>query len=463
MDRSGGSDVLSLMAAAADAAALDAGRSALLADLDAVFVPRGTWQHADPGRELAGRFGATGARSVLAELGVLQSTLVGRACEAVWSGAADVVMVVGGEAAYSAKRAGAENRPLPGAAGDGNPPDEVLRPSGDIVSALEIRRQFWTPAHQYALIERALGRTPDELDAAWSAFATVAAANPDAWWPEAVEPAALEWGSATNPPVAHPYGRRHCSQMNVDQAGALLVVSAERARALGLPEDRWIFPALVGESNVMVPVPNRVDPARSPGFAELGRAVQRITGLEPAAAGAVDLYSCFPAAVEVQRRELGLSTDRTLTVTGGMSFAGGPFNNYVLQSTAKMAEVLRSGRAEHGMVTAISGMITKQGLIWLGTAPAAGGFAYVDVSADVEAITERARVCEAPDEVDGLARVVSSTVVAGPEPTAWVLAELPDGSRTLATSVEPEVVARWSRPEPPVGDVHVRGDRFAPA
>lgn len=462
-DRAGTTpDVRLLMEAAAQAAAADAGRPDLLGRLDLVLVPRGTWQLADPGRRLAERFGAP-ARTLLAELGVLQTTLFARAVAAVAAGDADCTLVVGGEAAYSAKRGGAENRPLPGAGGEGDPPDEVIRPHGDIVSRLEIQRLFWTPAHQYALIERSLGRSPDELDRAWAACSVIAAGNPSAWRQDAVTPASLAWGSATNPPVAFPYGRRHCSQMNVDQAGAVLVLSVERARALGLPEDGWIFPHVVAESNLMVPLPQRAEPGRSPAFAALGAALREATGLDPAAVDAVDLYSCFPAAVEVQRRELALPEGRPLTVTGGMSFAGGPFNNYVLQSTARMVEVLRTSSARTGLVTAISGMITKQGLMLLADEPRDAGCEVLDVSDAAERATARTEIVAEPDAVESTGRVVTSTVVAGAEPVAWALVDLPDGRRTLVSSTAPDVVAAWSLAEAPRGPVEVRGAAFAPA
>ena len=66
----------------------------------------------------------------------------------------------------------------------------------------------------------------------------------------------------------------------------------------------------------------------------------------------VDLYSCFPSAVQIGATELGLGLDRQLTVTGGLTFAGGPLNNYVMHSIATMVGVLRErsrrGRAVLG-------------------------------------------------------------------------------------------------------------------
>ncbi|PRC57485.1 acetyl-CoA acetyltransferase, partial [Mycobacterium sp. ITM-2017-0098] len=57
----------------------------------------------------------------------------------------------------------------------------------------------------------------------------------------------------------------------------------------------------------------------------------------------IDVYSCFPSAVQVAAKGLGLPVgdpERPLTVTGGLTFAGGPWNNYVTHSIATMAEQL---------------------------------------------------------------------------------------------------------------------------
>ena len=61
-----------------------------------------------------------------------------------------------------------------------------------------------------------------------------------------------------------------------------------------------------------------------------------------------DLYSCFPSAVQVAMRALGIADDdaRPLTVTGGLGFAGGPVNNYPTHAIARMVEVLRGDPGE---------------------------------------------------------------------------------------------------------------------
>jgi hypothetical protein len=60
---------------------------------------------------------------------------------------------------------------------------------------------------------------------------------------------------------------------------------------------------------------------------------------------------CFPSAVRVQVRELGIDLRRPPTLTGGMAFAGGPLNNFVFQALVTMARVLRADPGSVGLPT----------------------------------------------------------------------------------------------------------------
>src|SRR4029077_19523522 len=106
-------------------------------------------------------------------------------------------------------------------------------------------------------------------------------------------------------------------------------------------------------------VSNRDDLGGSPGMRIAGRRALELANVDADDLAHVDLYSCFPSAVEISAHELGLGTDRPLTVTGGLSFAGGPWNNYVMHSIATMAERLREAPGARGLVTANGGFITK--------------------------------------------------------------------------------------------------------
>ena len=57
---------------------------------------------------------------------------------------------------------------------------------------------------------------------------------------------------------------------------------------------------------------------------------------------------------------LNLGSEDVKTVTGGMPFAGGPLNNYMIHSTVKMLSEIRNNHSNIGLVTGVSGMMTKQ-------------------------------------------------------------------------------------------------------
>ena len=159
-----------------------------------------------------------------------------------------------------------------------------------------------------------------------------------------------------------------------------------------------------------------------------------------------ELYSCFPAAVRVQLRELGIADQRPFSVTGGMTFAGGPLNHFVLQALVRMAHLLRSEAGSTGLVTAVSGVLSKQGVSLWSSEPGAAPFAHDDVS---EATARETSAAEFADPPEGPARVASYTVVyqdGVPRRLAWI-ADLEDGRRTLASSEEPALVATATREE----------------
>ncbi len=107
-------------------------------------------------------------------------------------------------------------------------------------------------------------------------------------------------------------------------------------------------------------------------MAVLGRAAEDRLGLPLCDMPLAEVYSCFPAAVRVQQRELGLDPAGTPTLSGGMTFAGGPFNHYVLQSTVALGRRLRAEPGELGLVTTVSGMLSKPGLAVWSAAPPPG-------------------------------------------------------------------------------------------
>jgi len=435
-----GMEACALMVAACEAAGVDAGAPALLARAGLVVVPRGTWAYGDAGRLVASAVGAGTARTVSGEFGVLQTTLVERAASAIQRGDVDVALVVGGEAKWRDLRAAIAGTTAP-ATEQHATADEVLAPKGALLSEQEIEARLVTAVGQYALIEHARRHADGatvagharEVAGLWERFNRVAQGNPDAWNRTPMSADEIATPGPRNRPLATPYLKWHNSQWNVDQAACLILCSAGTAAAAGVPEDRWVWPHAIAWSDHMVAVSERKEVHRAPGFRLAGRAALGAAGIGIDDVAHLDLYSCFPIAVRTQALELGLE-GRELTVTGGMTFAGGPLNNYVLQSTAKMASVLRADAGAFGMVTAISAMITKQGVSLWSCRPPARGFAAIDVTEATAAATPTVQVGAGGA---GVATVVTYTVVHdgdGRPAQAVVVAETADGTRAIATS-----------------------------
>ncbi|MCU0267593.1 MAG: hypothetical protein MUF83_02990 [Acidimicrobiales bacterium] len=454
-------DAVGLMERALVAAADDAGAPGLLGRIGWIAVPNGIWACTDPGRVLAERVGSPGARTVLAEIGVLQQTLLSRACTAIAAGEVDVAVVVGGEAKARAVAAARQGVPVLEEAGPIRPPDEFWQPATDILTDMEIERDLAVPAHQYALVESALahaaGESPgahrDRVAALWAAFARVAAHNPDAWDRAGWSADEIGRPGPGNRLVAFPYTKRLCSQWNVDQAAAVVLCSLERARAAGVPEERRVFPLAAGESNHMLALPARGDLHRWPAFGLAARAVLDAAGFGLDDVAHLDLYSCFPAAVQIQARELGLPLDRPgdrpLTVTGGMTFAGGPLNNYVVQALVALVRRLRDDAGSIGLSTSVSGMLTKPGIGLWSSSPPAGAFRCVEVTAAAADATPARPL--APDAT-GPASIVGATVLpAGGEPARVVaIVERADGARSVAVCDDADL-ARTATHDDPVG------------
>lgn len=461
---------IELMIAALQHAAADAGSRELLTRASSIRVPRGFWDYPDPGQIIAERFGATAARTQVAEIGVLQTTLFGHAAQAIASGEDEVVLVAGGEAKYRALRGQLTGVSTPLTLQVGVEPDSVLRPEREIWSPLEADLGLMMPVTQYSIMETALRHAEGlgieehrrEVARLWAEFSRVAADNPRAWNREPVSADDIGGARGSNRMLAFPYTKLHNSQWNVDQAAGLIVCSVAAARAAGVPESQWIFPLAVADSNHMVPLSERAELHRSHGFRIAGQRALEIAGLGIEAVAHLELYSCFPVAVRVQARELGVPPGRRLTVTGGMAFAGGPLNNFVLQALVRMAEILRAAHGSTGMVTAVSGMLTKQGVSVWSSQPPAEPFRFVDVTREVARET---KTVEVVSEYEGPASVAAYTVLYdGATPSrAVMICDLPDGRRTFGVTTDRQLAATMTEQEFCGRSVRIAMDRAVSA
>ena len=438
---------IDLMLEAVRAAGADCGVPALLAQVGSIAVPRGRWRYRNPSGEIAGAIGATGATTIVSSVGVLQQTLIANACAGIAEGKIDSALVTGSDAGYRILRA-----KLAGTRADErdqeDEPDVRLEPKAELRHPAEVAAGLKMPVGLYAMLESArraasglsVDAHRDRLAARYARFAEIAAANPDGWTRTPLDAATIRDDGPRNPMQAFPYTRAHCSTWNVDQAAALLFCSAERAETLGIDRSRWVFPVASAESNHMVSLSARADLIRSPGADATARAVLEAGGMAASDIDLIELYSCFPIAVDTFADALGLPPDHDMTITGSMAFAGGPYNNYFFQATARAAQLLRAGAGRTALLSCVSGILTKQAFALWSIKPPRNGFVSRDVSTEVAAAAAELPVVS---DYTGGGRIAGCTVLhaRGERPRAVALIDTDDGARALVVSEANLIIA----------------------
>lgn len=481
-DPADGVEAVELMALAVEAALADAGSARTAAGLRRriawIGVPEGTWGYRDPGRLLASRLGLApvdAVHTVLADVGVVQQDLLTAAAARIAAGELDVAVVVGGEAKYRQLRGAITGVDVPETSQpEGVEPDERWQPASLAVLDLEIIRNTVTPVAAYALIERAIGHALGEVDgrtedehrvrvaALWASFAAVAAANERAWDRSGPSAPEIRDAGPGNRMISFPYTKRLSAQWNVDQAAAIVLCSAAVADEIGVARDRWVFSHASTVSNHALSVTQRRAIHRSTG-AEVGAPrVLELAGIAADQLGPIDIYSCFPSAVQLLAGALGLPLDdpaRPLTVTGGLTFGGGPLNNYVLQAMVPLVEQLRQDPSRPGLSSSVSGFLVKQAFgIWQ-AAPPIAGFRHEDVTVEVAERTDEVAVVDTTGStVTGTIATATVDVVDGEPFRAVALVDLPDGTRTIAGSIDGDLAAALVAADPIGWPVHVAAD-----
>jgi acetyl-CoA C-acetyltransferase len=175
-----------------------------------------------------------------------------------------------------------------------------------------------------------------------------------------------------------------------------------------------------------------------------GRCLE-LAGLSPADLNHREVYSCFPSAVQVAAQEIGLDPNSVLSVTGGNTFGGGPMNNVVMHSIARMAEVLRDEPGSKGLVTANGGFLTKHSFGVYSTEPPESPFSYANPQAEIDALPKRQAVLD----VSGDVSIEAYTVMyEGDQPAVgYAACLLPDGRRTWGRVIDREATLEMTEEE----------------
>jgi acetyl-CoA C-acetyltransferase len=446
-----------LIAAAARRADADAGaRTSILTAVDTVAVVQiVSWRYPDPGRVVASRLAIEPARSIVTTVGgnspqMLLNHLAGE----VQAGRVRAALLCGGEAVDARWRARREKVWLPWPEAPPGQPDHVLGDDRPGNHPAELAAGLQEPIAAYPLFESAIRAATGEsiaehqerVSELWARFSDVASTNPNAWSREPRTAAEIRTVTPANRMIGFPYPKLMNSRINVDQAAALLLCSVEAARELGVPADRWVFPLSGTRATDHYWISTRDALPTSPAIRFAGRRALELAEVNVDDVAHIDLYSCFPSAVQIAAAELGLATDRPLTVTGGLGFAGGPANNYVTHSIATMVGRLRESGESVGLCTAVGWYLTKHAVGVYSTRPPVDGFRHDDVQQQVDATPAR----DLAERYDGAVTIEAYTVMHDRDgtPSHAIAAGLtPDGRRTWAAAHDQATAAAMTEAE----------------
>ncbi len=436
-----------------------------------------SWHYANPGEAVATALGIEPAETVLTTTGGNNpQSLVNATALAIGRGELDVAVLVGADCVYTqtASRRHPDRPVLPWTVQ--LPDTPIPLPFGNDrrgTTDAEEERGLDLPIHVFPLFENALraraGRGLDEhrryIGDLWSRFSKVAADNPHAWLREFRTTDEVVTATDDNRMIAYPYTKLLTANMQVDQGAALILCSAAAAEAAGVPSDRWVFPLAGADADDHWFLSHRLDFHSSPAIRLAGASSLSLAGLGIEEIAHLDLYSCFPSAVEIAAAELGLPDDdpaRPLTLTGGLTFGGGPGNNYGTHAVATMVDALRSDPDSFGLVTGLGWYLTKHSVGIYGTRPGgerisgsgsgaatngsvpegavierAGGFAWADAQPAVQSLPQ----CSSDADAEGDVTVETYSVSygRGGEPEGAVLAcRTPEGRRAWANVTDPD-------------------------
>lgn len=474
---------LTLIETAARAAAADAGLAeGALGGLDGIGVvgftidaegalaelpvPRMT----NPPAALARVLGADPDWAVYTRMGGNSpQQLINIAGDRIAAGQSDFVLAVGAEFLGSLRRRLAGNLPFDGYGDEEASPPERIGDARPGATTREVLHGLAMPVNAYPLFENALrardGRALAEhqrrLGALFAPFTRVAAANPYAWFPTERSAEELVEVTPNNRMIGFPYPKYLNAIMQVDQSAGVLIASAAKARALGVPEDRWVFLHGCADASDLWNLLERQNYHSSPAMRLTGARALAMAGIGADELTFIDLYSCFPSAVEIGAEALGLALDdpRGFTVTGGLPYFGGPGNNYAMHSVATMMVRLRDRPGAWGLATANGWYLTKQSTGVYSTRRPEGRFDRQDprvIQAEIDAMDHPPIV----DHPEGPARIETYTVVHGrtgyrmgvvigrDEAGRRFVANTPDDEATLRAMEASEQVGRPGRVGP---------------
>ena len=238
-----------------------------------------------------------------------------------------------------------------------------------ILSMYEIRHGIVSMPIAYGLMENArrariglngadYARTMAQL---WSEFSEISLTRDHAQFARQWSADELLGEELGNYRLNDPYRRWMVAQDAVDLGAAVIITTAGYAKELGIAEDKMIY--LHSGADASAPlISEQTDLSRSAAMEWALESALNLAETEASELGPIDIYSCFPIAVSFAIDALE-QTDRLLssyTLTGGLSFFGGPGNGYSTHAIAAIVDALRSDGSKPGLISANGGVISKE-------------------------------------------------------------------------------------------------------
>ncbi len=319
-------------------------------------------------RSLGNRLNATAHDHLYGPVGGnTPQMLVNRMADEIAQGTRDVVLIGGVEAQRSQARALKAGVTLDWSDDPGSDP-EALETDKLLINEVELRHAITFPVNVYPMFEMALmhhyGRDiathMAKVGELMAQFSAVAVANPYSALPVARSAHDIITASDDNRLIGFPYTKYLNSNIFVDQAAAVLMMSTAKADALGVPQHKRIYLHGSADTQEHWHVSERVNYHSSPAIRIGAAQALAQAGIGTDALKHIDLYSCFSSAVQIAADEIGLAQDdpRGLTLTGGLCYFGGAGNNYSMHGIAEVAARCRLDDG-YGFVFANGGYLTK--------------------------------------------------------------------------------------------------------
>jgi len=457
-----GSTPIELMADVARKAAVDAGPGdALLQAIDAIVVAGLTVDSGETGSLSAGMIRNV-PQAVCNALNIdpadktytrtggnTPQMAVNRYAEKISQGDASAVLLVGAEALSTMIGRLKKGLDMDAWTDQSGVDPSMLGEPRAAANDHEMIYNIQTPSVTYPMFENALrgkyGLSLDDhrkkMGDLYQRFNAVAAKNPLSWFPTARNSEEITTASDSNRYVGFPYTKYLNSVIQVNMGAAVILTSLAKARELGVNDDRMVFLHGCGDANDIWNVSERVNYHSSPAVRRIGKEAFTMAGKTIDDMDYLDIYSCFPSAVQIACDELGIAHDdaRGLTITGGLPYFGGPGNNYVMHSIATMMDVLRSNPGKFGMLNANGWFITKHSIGIYSTTPIEGDWQRKQPADYQQAILDDTHppFTESPD---GQGTIETYTVLHGRKGVerALVIGLLDDGTRFIAETPDDE-------------------------